>query len=529
VSIVPMVGLGELQVTVQWPADLLINPTVRGELTIAGGTAGDISFERAVDGLSATYLSPLIAEPGALINGYYMLSVTLETDRSDGSGISDVVWGTVEAVRIITGQVSSERYVLVEDVNRGSLAVNSQLESPIRIILNLENVVLTVGDEMTAVASIEAPGVFWYQWYLIASPIVGETSDTIALGSEMALGVHWLDVLVREELSLSSARIVIAIVEISADAPTAVDDVAPPTSVDAPITVDVVANDSDPNHDPLTVVSTTNGRHGSVRNDANGSLTYMRNPYFNGSDSFSYTISDNLHGSDSATVSITITPDIDVGEGVTFGSGVTIGSGTSIQDGATIGDDVVVGDSAVIGAFATVGDGATVGEYAVLKEGAALGAGSVLAANAEMKDGASVGVGGMIGPGSQLKNNVSVGDGAQIGAGTQLMENAVVGDNIVLGDGSQIKQDVVVGNDVALGIDVQIQRLSIINDRVRIGDRTQVKRYVVIGTDTVIGTDGFVGTSVQIGASVAIGDRVTIANDKIVPDGTAIPDGTTVP
>lgn len=69
---------------------------------------------------------------------------------------------------------------------------------------------------------------------------------------------------------------------------------------------DVLANDSDPDGDSLTLLSVTQAAHGTVSiiaNQANYTPAYG----YSGSDSFNYTVSDNNGGSDSATVSITVT------------------------------------------------------------------------------------------------------------------------------------------------------------------------------------------------------------------------------
>ena len=71
--------------------------------------------------------------------------------------------------------------------------------------------------------------------------------------------------------------------------------------------MNVLANDSDPNGDPLTVTNSTNGAHGTVACTAAGACTYTPDANFNGSDSFTYTVSDGTD-TDTATVNVTVTP-----------------------------------------------------------------------------------------------------------------------------------------------------------------------------------------------------------------------------
>ena len=79
------------------------------------------------------------------------------------------------------------------------------------------------------------------------------------------------------------------------------------TDQDVPVTVDVVANDVDPDGDSLTVTSVGSAANGTVSNNGDGTVTYTPNPGFAGSDSFTYVVSDgNL--TDSATVNVAVNP-----------------------------------------------------------------------------------------------------------------------------------------------------------------------------------------------------------------------------
>jgi len=82
------------------------------------------------------------------------------------------------------------------------------------------------------------------------------------------------------------------------------------TSEDTPLTVNpddgVLANDTDPDGDTLTVTSNTAPGHGTVTQNSDGSLTYTPNANFCGVDSYTYTISDGHGGTDTATVLINV-------------------------------------------------------------------------------------------------------------------------------------------------------------------------------------------------------------------------------
>jgi hypothetical protein len=87
--------------------------------------------------------------------------------------------------------------------------------------------------------------------------------------------------------------------------PDAVNDTAS-TVAGTPVTVNVLANDSDPENDPLVIDSFTDGANGTVSLGTNGQLTYTPNAGFTGVDSFTYTITDGNGGMDTATVSVTV-------------------------------------------------------------------------------------------------------------------------------------------------------------------------------------------------------------------------------
>ncbi|MBW4481833.1 MAG: tandem-95 repeat protein [Tildeniella torsiva UHER 1998/13D] len=95
--------------------------------------------------------------------------------------------------------------------------------------------------------------------------------------------------------------------------PTAVNDTAT-TNEDTPVTINVLANDTDPNSDPLSLDSFTDPTNGTVTRNDNGTptdltddqLLYTPNANYNGSDSFTYAISDGNGGTATATVNLTV-------------------------------------------------------------------------------------------------------------------------------------------------------------------------------------------------------------------------------
>ncbi|MFN8227846.1 MAG: Ig-like domain-containing protein [Mycobacterium sp.] len=90
------------------------------------------------------------------------------------------------------------------------------------------------------------------------------------------------------------------------DAPTATDDTAT-TDEDTPVVIDVLANDTDPENNTLSVGWFSHGAHGTVTRNADGTLTYSPDENYSGTDEFSYTTADGALDAE-ATVHITINP-----------------------------------------------------------------------------------------------------------------------------------------------------------------------------------------------------------------------------
>ncbi|RNC87163.1 MAG: tandem-95 repeat protein [Winogradskyella sp.] len=84
------------------------------------------------------------------------------------------------------------------------------------------------------------------------------------------------------------------------------------TEVDTPVSGTVIANDFDPDGDPITVTANTDPANGTVVVNPDGTYTYTPNPGFIGEDTFTYTICDDntpTPACDTATVTIQVMPD----------------------------------------------------------------------------------------------------------------------------------------------------------------------------------------------------------------------------
>ncbi|MBW8720320.1 MAG: tandem-95 repeat protein, partial [Variovorax paradoxus] len=89
------------------------------------------------------------------------------------------------------------------------------------------------------------------------------------------------------------------------EAPTAPDDTKT-TNEDTPVSGQIVGTDVD--GDTLTYVKGSDPAHGTVTVNADGTYTYVPGPNFNGTDSFTVTVSDGHGGTTTSTVNVTVNP-----------------------------------------------------------------------------------------------------------------------------------------------------------------------------------------------------------------------------
>jgi hypothetical protein len=100
----------------------------------------------------------------------------------------------------------------------------------------------------------------------------------------------------------ASAFVTVVIATTPNQPPVAANDAAL-TPANTPVTIAVLANDTDPEGDPLTITGVTQPANGSTVFGPNG-VTYTPNPGFLGFDQFNYTISDGHGGTATAAVAV---------------------------------------------------------------------------------------------------------------------------------------------------------------------------------------------------------------------------------
>ncbi|WP_161786371.1 Ig-like domain-containing protein [Methylobacter sp. BBA5.1] len=132
----------------------------------------------------------------------------------------------------------------------------------------------------------------------------------------------------RGNSSESPATVILTISEANVD-PVAEDDKAE-TDEDTAVEIDVLANDRDPDDDALTVTTVTPPVNGEATINSDNTVEYVPDANFNGTDNFTYTISDGDGGVATATVTVTVNAVNDAPAAVDDAAATTIGKAVTI-------------------------------------------------------------------------------------------------------------------------------------------------------------------------------------------------------
>jgi len=259
----------------------------------AGATValnGSASFDADGDGLTFTWsLTTLPATSLASLDDPFIITPTFEADKK-GVYIAQLI--------VDDGMIPSDpATVTITALNRTPVA-NAGGDQP----------AASAGDTVNfdGSGSTDDDGdALTYSWSIVSQPggstatLVNDNMASSSLTLDKA-GVYEIQLIVNdgeEDSSPDSATVTAAALALNTtpDSDT--------TLEDTPVVIDVLANDSSPVGNPLSVTAVTQGANGGVITDGT-TVTYTPSPDYNGVDGFTYDVTD---GSASATVAVDVT------------------------------------------------------------------------------------------------------------------------------------------------------------------------------------------------------------------------------
>ncbi|MFM2477038.1 Ig-like domain-containing protein [Celerinatantimonas sp. MCCC 1A17872] len=255
--------------------------------------------------------------------GAISLTQTAGLDISEGDSSGDSTLRFSGTVADINAALNSLIYTPGEDYNGNVdlsielgqlsqlLSVNATLPIGIAAVVDITDDNVTIDEDQSASFNVLDNDTFensgrYVDSYTSASygtVTINAQGDVIYTPLSDYSGTDSFTYTVYSNGTYETATVTITINPVN-DAPIGVDDSAT-TDEDTPVTIDVLANDSDPESDSLTVNSAS-ASNGVVSFNADGTITYTPNANFNGSDTIIYTVSDGNGGSTTATVAVTV-------------------------------------------------------------------------------------------------------------------------------------------------------------------------------------------------------------------------------
>lgn len=193
----------------------------------------------------------------------------------------------------LPGQMSA---FVAASVSGNTLLMNLDVAAPAVVITSpVSHTAVNDGTLVTLTASASSGTITWYE-----SNVAFDTGESVTVA--LSGGTHRITAIATD----GAGPIGMEGVVIDVGLPVAAND-ATTTLQDTPVMIDVLANDSDPDGDTLSVINASVPRTGSVIINSDDTITYTPNAGFLGTDTFRYTISDGNGGTDTAWVSVKVT------------------------------------------------------------------------------------------------------------------------------------------------------------------------------------------------------------------------------
>jgi len=287
----------------------------------AANTAGT-AFEQLLLAVSGTSpATPVItAQPapaGAIVTGSATFNVIATGAgpltyqwKKNGTNISGATTSTYTTPVLVAGDNNAQYSVVVTNSAGASvtsanalLTVTASTTLPL-IATNPASQLATPGQTVIFSVNTGGTGPFTYQWSRNGAQIPGQSYSSITIAPALASynGDTYSVVVTNSAGSVTSSNAVLTV----NTPPQAVNDGAT-TTMNTPVTVAVLTNDSDSDGDTLTVTTVGAPSHGTTVKNGDNTITYTPAANYIGNDAFTYAISDGRGGTAGATCTISIT------------------------------------------------------------------------------------------------------------------------------------------------------------------------------------------------------------------------------
>ncbi len=186
----PVVGDGELSLSLEWPENTLTKPRIIAELIPDSDVSHAIALNFIVGSTKATFSSI------SVLSGYYTLSLCLMEE-----GILDPVWSWVETVLIVKNHTTMGAWEIFSDDLLGHISVTlgSNTKLPLQLDLSGVKQVIDTAEGMAIVATSTPQADIW-RWYLDGRQVVDASGPSLTLAPQFRLGSrHSLAVIAQKD------------------------------------------------------------------------------------------------------------------------------------------------------------------------------------------------------------------------------------------------------------------------------------------------------------------------------------------
>ena len=294
----------------------------------AGNTSGQKTATAYVD-----TTSPVISTLSAVTHTEGGATVTFVANDGTGSGLLEKRWaaGTQNAAyfatsgTILTGNtfdiVSGGTYTVFAKDNVGNTTINTITINTYPTVPSIssqtldedgqKNIDFSVSDSETPAGSLTVSAAS-SNTALLPNPQCTNTNGNVRLALKPVANMNGGPVTVTVSVTdgggnTSTTQFTVMINSVN-DVPVAVDDGNLTTDEDHALVINPLQNDTDVENSTLHIASTGNAAHGTVSIASDGlTVTYTPNNNYNGTDSFTYTVSDGTDISNTATITVQVT------------------------------------------------------------------------------------------------------------------------------------------------------------------------------------------------------------------------------